>query len=230
MSFHYNKSRKVKAVTKQKIRFTAFITIIAFLVTVLFTGCNYFWPDNGGNKVVLAPTVFTAKYNYYTEPIKLGNVIKTNKIDMRYDNSTSMFTAYLNNTQLSLYKKGDKGIISIYISDTKDPYYDKYYNYQGQVLATPDLTKPFLNVELFGEYDKATLASVRSGTFTLIAARKDNVIAIPNVSIKEYHQKMIVGVLENGIHVDKEVTIGLVGDETTEIKSGLAVGEALIFK
>jgi len=60
-------------------------------------------------------------------------------------------------------------------------------------------------------------------------SEKDNVLMIPARAIKEKDGKKLVQVLINGQPQDREITIGLNGDEAmTEVISGLAEGEEVI--
>ncbi|MHB1483371.1 MAG: hypothetical protein ACYCYI_01785 [Saccharofermentanales bacterium] len=206
------------------------LVILASVLSLAFSGCNYFWPDDGGNKVVLAPTVFTAKYNYYTEPVKLGDVIKTVKADMRYNNEKASYFAFVQKEQFSMYQEGDKGVISFFIKDSKRDDLGKFINLNATVTEATDDFSFRIFVKINDTYDQQELLKAESGVFTKIVAKKENVIAVPKIAIKKFHQKTLAGVLINGVHVDKEVVVGLEGDETVEIKSGLTLGEALLFK
>jgi macrolide-specific efflux system membrane fusion protein len=73
--------------------------------------------------------------------------------------------------------------------------------------------------------------TVRLGQTTsvqVIVAKADNVLAVTSSSIRTAGGQNTVTVLQNGQQVTKRVEIGVKGDTTTEIKSGLNEGDQVV--
>jgi len=65
-------------------------------------------------------------------------------------------------------------------------------------------------------------------TCDIITASKDDVLLVPNEAVKENGNGNTVTVLENGQQVSRKVEVGLAGNDTTEIVSGLNEGEKVV--
>jgi len=68
-----------------------------------------------------------------------------------------------------------------------------------------------------------------SADIDVLVAQKENVLMIPERAVKDQNGKKIVQVLENGKPVDKEVKLGMKGDEgVVEVTNGLEEGELVV--
>ena len=67
-----------------------------------------------------------------------------------------------------------------------------------------------------------------SATATIDIASKEEVLYVTNSAIKSLGSQKYVQILENGLPTNMNVTIGLVGDTTTEIVEGLKEGDSII--
>jgi macrolide-specific efflux system membrane fusion protein len=73
--------------------------------------------------------------------------------------------------------------------------------------------------------------TVRLGQTTsvqVIVAKADDVLTVPTSAVRTAGGQNTVIVLENGQQVTKRVEIGVKGDSTTEIKSGLNEGDQVV--
>jgi len=61
-----------------------------------------------------------------------------------------------------------------------------------------------------------------------VIERKDNVLVVPSEAVKETGQGTTVSILENGKQVTRTVTVGLAGNDSSEITSGLGEGEEVV--
>jgi len=80
-----------------------------------------------------------------------------------------------------------------------------------------------------------SLASVPDGVragqtveVSVVVGRAENVVTVLSAAVTSAGNRHTVTVDENGQHVARAVEIGLEGDQTTEITSGLAVGEQVV--
>ncbi len=76
-----------------------------------------------------------------------------------------------------------------------------------------------------------TDARLRSGltaTASVTVQRKDNVIMVPNRAIRVNRNVRSVLVSSNGTTVEKQVTVGMSNDTSTEITAGLSEGEQVV--
>ncbi|GII58464.1 RND transporter [Planotetraspora thailandica] len=74
----------------------------------------------------------------------------------------------------------------------------------------------------------ATVRLGQTASLQVIVSRADNALAVPSSSITTAGGQSTVKVLENGKQVVKPVQIGIKGDTTTEIKSGLQEGDQVV--
>ena len=79
--------------------------------------------------------------------------------------------------------------------------------------------------------DLPPLPAVRSGVFGRVAFRLGNrsVLAIPARAVKEHGQLQSIMIAENGVAHTRLITEGQKSDDRTEVLSGLAAGERVIF-
>jgi len=78
----------------------------------------------------------------------------------------------------------------------------------------------------FGTKDVPRLGSNIDVEIT--AAKKDNVLRVSDLAVFEMNQKNYVYVISGGKAVLREIKKGIEGEDFTEIKSGLSVGEKVI--
>ncbi|WP_203989643.1 efflux RND transporter periplasmic adaptor subunit [Sphaerisporangium rufum] len=74
-------------------------------------------------------------------------------------------------------------------------------------------------------------ASVRLGqtaTVQVVVAQADGVLTVPSTAVRTAGGQSTVSVYENGRQVTRRVEIGVKGDTTTEVKSGLREGERVV--
>jgi len=83
-----------------------------------------------------------------------------------------------------------------------------------------------VTVEL--EYADRRLKPEMNATCDFITARKKNVLCVPNEAVKETDRGMFVTVIEKGKQVERKVRVGEVGNDYTEIVSGLREGETVV--
>jgi HlyD family secretion protein len=112
-----------------------------------------------------------------------------------------------------------------------DAYPDEVF--EGEVYKIYPLTTVTQNVTTIPVMVEITSpdARVKSGmnaTCNFIVNRKEDVLSVPSQAIKEQDGKYTVTVMEHGKQVEKTVEIGIVGDDSTEITSGLKEGEDVI--
>jgi macrolide-specific efflux system membrane fusion protein len=74
----------------------------------------------------------------------------------------------------------------------------------------------------------AGLKSGMTATVSVVTASKSGVIAIPSAAITTKGGTSTVNVSQNGQSTSRTVTIGLKGDGTTEITSGLSAGDQVV--
>ena len=67
-----------------------------------------------------------------------------------------------------------------------------------------------------------------NATCEFIVSRKNNVLYVPNEAVKETDKGTFVTVIKNGKQEDRRVRIGEIGNEYTEIISGLNCGETVV--
>jgi len=63
---------------------------------------------------------------------------------------------------------------------------------------------------------------------TIITGMKENALYVPVRAVKSRNGDKYIEVLENGLVVEKIITLGLRGDEGIEILSGLEEGDEVI--
>jgi len=79
------------------------------------------------------------------------------------------------------------------------------------------------------EKEDERIKSGMTADVTIITAKKDNVVAIPQRAVIEKDGKKIVRVIENNKVLEKEVEIGIRGsDGRVEVRKGIAEGEKVI--
>ncbi len=213
-----------------KIKLFTFSLILVAIFSVL-SGCNYFWPSKSANKVVLPPKVIVAASNYNTEQVQYREVVKSRYILSRFrENNGDIVFSGVPSIETTSFDIGETGKIIIDTSIPYDNNYGKTIEYNAKVISTPTTKslKTYI-IKITDKYDNSIVKNGTLATFKIINNKKENVIAVLNPAIKYYNNETIVGVLVNGVKQDRTVKIGLVGDEYSEILSGLSVGELVIF-
>jgi membrane fusion protein, macrolide-specific efflux system len=74
----------------------------------------------------------------------------------------------------------------------------------------------------------ATLKVGQSASISVITAEADNTLFVPSSAVSTLGGINTVTVVDNGTRTVKTVTIGVQGDSTTQIKSGLTKGETVV--
>jgi HlyD family secretion protein len=76
--------------------------------------------------------------------------------------------------------------------------------------------------------DAAGVRPGMTGDADIIYARKESALLVPNRAIRSDGNRRVVTVLEGGRLVTREVTVGIVGDQLSEILGGLKEGDAVV--
>jgi len=103
----------------------------------------------------------------------------------------------------------------------------------GQVTALDTTSTVVSNVVTYAgtvtlDQVPAGLRSGMTATITVVTASKSGVIAIPSAAITTKGGTNTVTVSQNGQSTSRTVTIGLKGDGSTEIASGLSAGDQVV--
>ncbi|MHB1484009.1 MAG: efflux RND transporter periplasmic adaptor subunit [Saccharofermentanales bacterium] len=210
------------------------IKISAILATILLfsslTGCEYFWPGKGDNKVLLPIEVTAAKNEYFSQPVKLGTVERSRKMTMTNYGGTEFFFYTVQPSEYSLFKNGETGKLTIDTTLPDDPNHGKLIVYDAKVILTPVYPKDQYVVQITVKIDPSIVYDGVRAEFKILAEKKNNVIVIPLSAIRYYNQIAIVGVLINGTREDRVIKQGIIGDEMVEVLSGLSVGDNIVFQ
>jgi macrolide-specific efflux system membrane fusion protein len=65
-------------------------------------------------------------------------------------------------------------------------------------------------------------------TAEVVVAERSDVVTVPNSAVTGRSGRATVAVLEEGRAVDRQVVLGLRGDDSTEVVSGLSVGDRVV--
>ncbi|MDH7601363.1 MAG: efflux RND transporter periplasmic adaptor subunit [Armatimonadota bacterium] len=95
-----------------------------------------------------------------------------------------------------------------------------------QAVVEQNVTTIPVTVEL--EHADSRLKPEMNATCEFIIMRKRNVLYVPNEAVKETDRGTFVTVLKNGKQEERRVRTGAMGDEYTEILSGLTEGERIV--
>ena len=95
-----------------------------------------------------------------------------------------------------------------------------------QTVAEQNVTTIPVTVEITDP--DARLKPGMNATCDFILDRKEDVLTVPTEAVKDQDGKYIVTVLKNGKQIDRQVEVGLTGDENTEIISGLKEGDVVV--
>ncbi|MGC8861996.1 MAG: efflux RND transporter periplasmic adaptor subunit, partial [Armatimonadota bacterium] len=95
-----------------------------------------------------------------------------------------------------------------------------------QAIVDQNVTTIPVTVEL--DYADRRLKPEMNATCDFITARRKNVLRVPNEAVKETDRGTFVTVIDNGKQVERKVRIGEVGNDYTEIISGLKEGETVV--
>jgi RND family efflux transporter MFP subunit len=95
-------------------------------------------------------------------------------------------------------------------------------------VATIQSGVPVYGIDIAVDVPAASLRAGMSGTASVILASKQNVLTVPNTTIRTVSGQRGVQVLKDGEVVDTAVTFGLANDTVTEVVSGLAEGDVVV--
>lgn len=95
-------------------------------------------------------------------------------------------------------------------------------------VATISQGVPVYGIDVAIDVPAASLKAGMSGTASVILASKQNVLTVPNTTIRTVSGQRGVQVLKGGEVVDTAVTFGLSNDTVTEVVSGLAEGDTIV--
>jgi len=95
-----------------------------------------------------------------------------------------------------------------------------------QTVTEQNVTTVPVTVEI--ENPDARLKPGMNANCEFIVERRENVLVVPTDAVKEDNGKYTVQVVKDGKLVTRRVEVGLAGDETTEIVSGLKEGEDVV--
>ena len=222
--------------TFMKIKSTGLFLTFFFLCAALSAGCEYFWPGKSGYEPVLAPEIIKSENEYYTEPVKRGTVEKSRKIFSAFsylslesgDMELTLRSTVLSD-EYTLFKLGEKGKITIDTTNPENSNYGKEIFYNAEVIEVPDDESQGFIIRITENYDENIIKEGTLAWFKIVEEKKENVIVIPTSAIRQYYMVTVVGVLNDGCREDREIKIGLYGDETVEVISGLEEGELVVF-
>ncbi len=140
------------------------------------------------------------------------------------DQATKMLT-YVNEQNRAMFQIGSKVNVTLKDGTTTE----------GVVVSAPfdrdKVNKEDLDKMLFIKVPDDIMAKTLVGDearLQLIVAQADNVLVLPKNVVKIFGNRRYVGVLENGIKVEKDVEIGIESSTEAEIVSGLTEGEKVI--
>jgi HlyD family secretion protein len=74
----------------------------------------------------------------------------------------------------------------------------------------------------------ARLKPGMNATCDFIIERKEDVLVVPTEAVKDQDGKYSVTVLKDGKQIERKVEVGIAGDQTTEIVSGLKLGDVVV--
>jgi len=95
-------------------------------------------------------------------------------------------------------------------------------------VATISQGVPVYGIDIAVDVPAGGLKAGMSGTANVILASKQNVLTVPNTTIRTVNGQRGVQVLSGGEVVDTAVTFGLSNDTVTEVVSGLAEGDTIV--
>ncbi|MDO8506001.1 MAG: efflux RND transporter periplasmic adaptor subunit [Candidatus Limnocylindria bacterium] len=95
-------------------------------------------------------------------------------------------------------------------------------------VATISQGVPVYGIDIAIDVPASGLKAGMSASAAVILASKQNVLTVPNTTIRTVNGKRGVQVLKGGEIVDTAVTFGLANDTVTEVVSGLAEGDTVV--
>jgi RND family efflux transporter MFP subunit len=95
-------------------------------------------------------------------------------------------------------------------------------------VATISQGVPVYGIDIAIDVPSTSLKAGMSGTANVILASKQNVLTVPNTTIRTVNGQRGVQVLKGGEAVDTAVTFGIANDTVTEVVSGLAEGDVVV--
>jgi RND family efflux transporter MFP subunit len=95
-------------------------------------------------------------------------------------------------------------------------------------VATISQGVPVYGIDVAIDVPASTLKAGMSGTANVILASKQNVLTVPNTTIRTVNGQRGVQILKGGEAVDTAVTFGIANDTVTEVVSGLAEGDTVV--
>lgn len=88
----------------------------------------------------------------------------------------------------------------------------------------------YYKVTIDFETQKEGLKPGMTADVVIESNKKENVLVVPKNALKKIDGKKIVKVFENGQIKEREIEVGLVGDEYIEVTSGLSEGEEIVIE
>jgi HlyD family secretion protein len=95
-------------------------------------------------------------------------------------------------------------------------------------VATIQSGVPVYGIDIAVDVPASGLRAGMSGTASVILASKQNVLLVPNTTIRTVNGQRGVQLLKDGEVVDTAATFGLANDTVTEVVSGLAEGDVVV--
>jgi HlyD family secretion protein len=95
-----------------------------------------------------------------------------------------------------------------------------------QTVVDQNVTTVPVTVEI--EDPDARLKPGMNATCNFVIERKEDVLTVPTEAVKDQDGKYTVTVLRDGKQIERQVEVGIAGDETTEIISGLKEGDTVV--
>jgi HlyD family secretion protein len=141
------------------------------------------------------------------------------------DNSRMFILCQVDETDIAGVEVGQPCDITVdaYANELFDGKVDRI---DPQAKVEQNVTTIPVTVEI--DMPDARLKPGMNANVEFIIGKHENVLTVPNEALKETDGRNYVQMLVNGKPVDRDVEVGIAGADTTEIKSGLKEGEAVI--
>ena len=148
-----------------------------------------------------------------------GTYCKKDKVVVTVSNLETCYFITEDLTYADFFKDG----VSVFVN-----YANAGENYTCEV--KPVLMENWNEKMYFKPVSDEIIASETGGKITMEYARKDNVLCIPSAAVHESDKGQFVYLQKDGLLEMRYVTVGLVGDNLTEIIDGLEQGEIVALK
>ncbi len=141
------------------------------------------------------------------------------------DLSRMYVLASVDETDISQVEEGQK------VDVTLDAFPDEIFEgivtrIDPQTVVAQNVTTIPVTVEITDP--DARLKPGMNATCDFIIDRKEDVLVVPTEAVKDQDGKYTVTVMKDGKQAERSVEVGLAGDDTTEIVSGLKEGETVV--